>query len=90
MKPALLAALAIGGLTLSMLAAPELDFKPGFYPDHDARWKQLSDFENRADLRIDLSGHAGISLGDRQNLTLDQLKQAIAKCKTKATCLHSP
>lgn len=87
MKFALLSALAFGGLSFAAMADPAFNLKPGFYSGDEQGWRQLSALDQRADVNIDLSGHAGISLGDRQNLTLGQLKEALKQVKTKHLAL---
>lgn len=75
--------LALAFATLPAHAEPTFDLKPGVYSmDHPA-WKALNEFERKADVHIRLSGHAGISLGDRENLTLNQLGEALKLIKVK-------
>jgi hypothetical protein len=63
---------------------PAIHLKPGFYAGDDPRLKTLSALRKKADLHINLSWHAGISIGDESNLTLKQLKKAVGKMEKKA------
>lgn len=79
-----LIATAFGSLACTSAADPVFKPKPGFYSADDPDWKRLSELIEKADFRLNLSWHAGISLGDKTDLTLEQLKVALKKVKKKA------
>ena len=62
---------------------PGLDLKPGFYLGNDPRWDQLSRFTNGADVHLGISRDAGISMGSRSNLSLEELAAEMKPVKSK-------
>jgi hypothetical protein len=79
MKMARFITIAFGLLGAVGCFAPPFDLKPGFYAGDDPGWGRLNDLRNKASVHIDLSGHAGISIGDEFDLTLEELRVAVRK-----------
>jgi hypothetical protein len=84
MKLTCIAPIAVGWLGILGAAEPRFDLKPGFYSGDEPGWARLNELENKASVHIDLSWHAGISIGKESDMTLDELRSAVRKIKGRA------
>lgn len=64
-------------------AAAEFKLKPGLYRGGEPGLDELAAYMKKADLRINLAGHSGISIGDESKLTLERARALADAVKEK-------
>jgi hypothetical protein len=79
MKIAGLVTIVFGFLGAVACGVPLFGLKPGFYPIGDPGLELLDHYRSKASVQIYLSGHAGISLGGKSDVTLEELRIAVRK-----------
>lgn len=81
MKIARLVTIVVGLFGSVACGAPLFGLKPGFYPIGDPGLELLDHFRSKASVQIYLSWDAGISIGGKSDVTLEELRIAVRKIK---------
>lgn len=84
MKLTYIAVMAVGWIGILVAGEFPLDLKPGFYSLNDPRLARLIEFRNKASVHIYLSWTEGISIDEKSDLTLEELRSAVRKTKGRA------